>query len=180
MATTKLIQTSDIKLIKPISDNIDSVERLEPYIIEAQDLDIRPFLGNPLFYDLVQGIVSTPQDSKYIDLLNGKSYTPSDGYTIFFDGLKISIAYFAYSRFITFQGINVTRFGVVQKVADYSTPITVEMIDRIAGNARSVGLSYLQQVEDYLDDNCETYALWGQSGRKKPRGKFKITAVKNY
>jgi len=180
MATTKLILTTDIKEIKPISDNIDSVERINPYIIEAQDLDIRPFLGDPLFYALVEGFTASPQNTDYLALLNGKSYTTSCGFTIFFDGLKIAIAYFAYARFVSSQGINITRFGVVQKTNEFSQPVTVEMVDRIAGNARSVGLSYLHQVEEFLDENTTTYPLWRQSDKKRPRGKFKITSVKNY
>lgn len=180
---TKLIQISDIKAIKPISDNID-VARLDPYIIEAQDLDIRPFLGDPLFYDLVEGVNASPQSTKYLELINGKSYTNSYGHTIYFDGLKVAIAYFAYARFMQNQGINVTRFGIVKKLNDTSEPIDQAAIDRFVGNTRSIGNSYIAQVEAFLDDDyrqtTRVYPLWREEEPKKPRSKFKITPVKNY
>lgn len=173
--TTKLITTSKIKEIRPISDNIDSVDRLDPFIIEAQDLDIRPFLGDPLFYDLVKNV----QLQKYIDFLNGKEYEYDDN-MIFFDGLGIVIAYFAYARFIKHQGVNITRFGIVKKINDTSEPIPQETIEALEGAARSTAVAYLNQCEKFLDSNMITYPLWRVEESKKPRSKYRVTKVVPY
>lgn len=177
--TTKLITVNDIKSIKSISDNIDNVERLDPYIIEAQDLDIRPFLGELLFYDIATNPSTTPNAK----LLAGGTYI-DDTYTLFFDGLKIAIAYFAYARFIANQGINITRFGIVKKLVDNSEAISQETVSHLAGNARSVGQAYLVQVERFLDHDATIttplYSLWRQELSRGPKAKVRITKVQNY
>jgi hypothetical protein len=180
--TTKLIQTSNIKDIKAISDNIDVIERLDPYIIEAQDLDIRPFLGEPLFYDIVSTFMDTPNN--YQILLNGGDYINNDNHTLYFDGLKVATAYFAYARFISNQGINITRYGIVKKMNENSEAVDAATVDRLAGNARSIGLAYLNQVETFLDDDysktTRAYPLWKEEESKKPTTKYRITKVQNY
>ena len=177
--TQAVITVDDIAAIKPISDNIDSAKRIMPYVIEAQDLDVRPFLGEPLFYAFIEGVLASPQVEIYADLLNGKEYVKDEN-TIYFDGLKTVIAYFAYARFLKNQSTQVTRFGVTKKITDYSEPVTDEKIADLSGEARSNAMGYLAQVETFLDENDATYTLWGEEASKKPSGKIKISVVKNY
>ena len=174
-----VITVNDIAAIKPISDNIDSAKRIMPYVTEAQDLDIRPFLGDPLYYAFIEGVLASPQTEIYTDLLNGKEYVKDD-HTIYFCGLKTVIAYFAYARFVKNQSAQVTRFGITKKVTDYSEPISDEKVADMSGEARSNAMGYLSQVETFLDENDATYTLWGVDESKKPGGKIKISVVKNY
>ena len=111
MAKTTLINLSDIQEYKPVSSNISSINRIEPYIMEAQDLDIKPFLGDDLYYALIEG----KADAKYLLIIEGGSYENANGNTIYFEGLRPALCYFAYARLIENNPLHVTAFGVVKK-----------------------------------------------------------------
>ena len=76
-----IITIQDIKEVRPLAQ-LDP-QRVDPYINEAQENDLRPILGDALFYDFITNIDTT----KYRELLNGKTYTKNN-YSIFFPGVK--------------------------------------------------------------------------------------------
>jgi hypothetical protein len=63
--------------------------------------------------------------------------------------LKVATAYLAYARFIRNQSINVTPYGVVQKVADDSTPTAERNIAAAAADAERIGKAYLMATMRY-------------------------------
>jgi len=81
------ITLADVKALHPTAELDGAV--LEPHIQKAQDLDLRPVLGDVLYYDFMSKFLVTGDASYaiYQTLLNGGSYTYA-GNTIYFDGLK--------------------------------------------------------------------------------------------
>ena len=152
-----LITASKIKEIRAISDNIKESKRIEPFILEAEQTDLMDLLGNALYTDLLDKVNDSP--SIYDTLLNGGTYTYKGiKYTI--KGLGYALAYFAYSRFLKFQGVNITNFGIVQKTTEFSQPVSGADINRMASSAKDIAMSYFSDCKLYLDRNSDTFSLW--------------------
>lgn len=171
MAETLLVTKDDFASYKQIFDTVNTVDRLNPYILEAQRIDIKSFLGETLYYDFVENI----SDSNYQKLLIGGDYTYQDN-NYYFNGIKPALVYFAYARFLQNHGVTVTSFAVVQKRTDYSENIDNETLARLVTSAREVGYAYLREVENFLDRNNDDYELWGYN-ENRPRHGIRITPV---
>ena len=61
----KLIDKADIQLIRAISDNIPA-DRIEPYIIEAQEVDLCGLLGTDLYNKLFEEVVPNTFPATYL------------------------------------------------------------------------------------------------------------------
>ena len=81
-----IITLNDIKTLRPTAE-LDGV-RWESFAVEAQDQDLRPILGDGLYYDFMTEVFDTGDDmyASYQSLLNGVAYT-LNGQTVYFDGL---------------------------------------------------------------------------------------------
>lgn len=154
-----IITIQDIKEVRPLAQ-LDP-QRVDPYITEAQENDLRPILGDALFYDFITNIDTT----KYRELLNGKTYT-KDGYSIFFNGVKPMLCYFALARITQNNSINLTSYGAVQKRVDGSDPIDQRILGALITELRDVANSYQTRVIDFLNDNPTTYTLFNVSSSK--------------
>ena len=83
-------------------------------------------------------------------LLEGGYYDDDKKY---FAGLKAAVCLLAYARFLPNNNINVTPFGVKEKIALDSNEVSDKSLFRQINEARNTGLAYLQQVLDYLNQN---------------------------
>ncbi len=154
-----LITIEDIKEVRPVAQ-LDP-KRVDPYITEAQENDLRPILGDALFYDFV----TNSSNTKYLDLLKGKVYTKG-GYTISFPGVKPMICYFALARITHNNAINLTSYGVVQKEMNGSQPVDQRLIGAMVTELRDVANSYQSRLIDFLKYNETTYPLFNASSNK--------------
>lgn len=66
------------------------------------------------------------------------------------EGLKVAIAYIAYSRFIVNNPINATAFGVRYKDGEFSTRVEDNIIIRSSNEARNIGEAYLEKAINHL------------------------------
>src|ERR1043166_4766815 len=78
--------------------------RIDPLIIRAQELDLKPVLNESLYYDFMTKYNSSgdPMYSYYQNLLNGTTYTYS-GQTIQFPGIKPMLCAYMMARFLPMQ-----------------------------------------------------------------------------
>lgn len=161
------ISLQDLKNLRP-SAQIDG-ERWEQYAMEAQDQDLRPILGDGLYYDFMTKFFLTANAmySAYQNLLNGVAYT-LNGQTVYFDGLKPMIGYFTLARFVMNNPIHITRFGIVNKVNTNSQNVDSVTLRQVVNELRSNALTYKNQVDTYLQENQTTYPLYigSNSGMK--------------
>lgn len=172
-----LITSTDISAYRDFSANIDSA-RIDPFIQEAQEIDLKAFLGGALYYALEQALGESPVSDIYDKLFNGDIYEDCNGDTVEYKGLKPALVYYAYSRFIGAQDVSVTRAGVVSKRSDYSDPITPEVLHQKRAEARKVGSYYLEEATKYLNEKHETYTLWACAGKKTTKN-FSIFSTGN-
>ena len=66
------------------------------------------------------------------------------------EGLKVAIAYIAYSRFIVNNPISPTAFGVRYKDGEFSTRVEDNIIVRSSNEARNIGEAYLEKAINHL------------------------------
>lgn len=165
-----IISADFIRKYRPIANNIDP-ERINVYIRETESLDIAPVIGEKLFSQLsdlgsivIDNATAELQDenggtvysgiegelpSDVHTLLNGGTYTGPCGELIRIEGLRVAEAYLAYARFVRNHSINVTPFGVVQKVGDDSTAVSHATIESVALDAERIGKEYLGRTVRY-------------------------------
>ena len=99
-----LITTDEVyKLARTMSIHIDT-EKIEAYIRESENIDLKSALGDALFLDVKE------HPENYSELLNGSSYTIECGGKRSFVGLKTTLAYYTYAR-------------IVKNVSKYSTKV---------------------------------------------------------
>ncbi|MCL2596270.1 MAG: hypothetical protein FWD66_01120 [Paludibacter sp.] len=137
----------DIKQIRPIADNINAAKRIQPYINDAEHLDIMPIIGVKLYRELDSNRLVLLTSQQRDILLQGCYY---DNNTKYSGGLLSAITYLAYSRFLKNNQLNVTAFGAVVKQGDLSEPADEKTIMRMSNEAYRQGLIYLNQCVDYL------------------------------
>lgn len=135
-----IITTNDIRLIRPIAENIQ-LNRMLIYIEEAEGLYVRPAIGAEVY----KGVIDTPE--LHETLLEGGFYDDNKKY---FEGLKKATSYLAYGRMLLNHDFNVTAFGTVFKNGELSEQTEEKTLIRISNDAINTGVRYLNECVDYL------------------------------
>lgn len=150
-----ILNSNDIRNVRPIAENINDSARLEPYIREAETLRLVDAIGANLYRWLDETDFSGPGPFQYGDVTIAK-----DQYTAVMEGgyyeggrsegLKIAIAYIAYSRFVVNNPISPTAFGVRCKDGEFSTRVEDNILIRSSNEARNIGEAYLEKAINHL------------------------------
>lgn len=117
---------------------------LERCIEQAEDFNIKSFLGNSFFTAIDKNKAS------YSLLLNGGEYTYSR-VTYSFKGLQYAIAWFAFARWTRVSNSQPTAFGTVVKNSDSSDAVSERELNAKAKEYESCGLNYLMECKTFLD-----------------------------
>ena len=154
-----IITLQDIQRLRPTAE-LDGT-RWETFATEAQDQDLRPILGDGLYYDFMTKWFSTGDAmyTAYQELLNGKAYT-YNGQSIYFDGLKPMVRYYTLARLVQNNQVNISRFGVVTKTTQQSQPTDPQVIRQVVNEMKSNAMTYKNQVDRFLLENQSTYDLY--------------------
>lgn len=144
--------------VRDIAANIDA-GRLHNFIREAENIDIRGAIGAELFRKLdnigpflvVDGEIVGDYDltTEEKTLLVGGYYTSGCGCSEYFEGLLLTLGYFAYARILREQSLNVTAYGVVVKEGELSSPADTRAIAAAALNAQNIAEAYLGNTLKY-------------------------------
>lgn len=210
-----ILNSNDIRNVRPIAENINDPARLEPYIREAETLRLVDAIGANLYrwldetdfsgpgpfqyggVNITEGLVpitknqvvatrdryTADMEDRYYDetdfsgdgtitedrvlTTEDRVLTTKDQVTITKDqytavmeggyyeggrseGLKVAIAYIAYSRFIVNNPISPTAFGVRYKDGEFSTRVEDNIIVRSSNEARNIGEAYLEKAINHL------------------------------
>jgi hypothetical protein len=170
---TKLISITDIVEFKPLSLNVNVAKQLDPYILEAQEFNLKPVLGDPLYLDLLENL------ENYDNLFLPYTYE-WDGYKYAHNGIKASLIYWTYSRYLSNGNSHSTAFGMVQKLNEFSTPLDPKEISRQVKQTESGAIAYQQQYLEYLCRFATDYPLYNVGGKKiaqKTSNKIKSIGV---
>lgn len=159
-----------VKLGRPIGGKVDQ-DRLLAYIIEAEQMNIKPVLGDKLMLDILQ---HGEENEKYQVLLNGGTYTANDGNIYSFVGLKCCVAYFVFAKNVMVGDFQTTRFGVVLKESDYASHISTKERSDCYNDTLEVANSYLRDCLRY----CSHVGIpTGNIGSQRASGGIKIRKI---
>lgn len=169
-----LIGKSDIEVYAQVSILASAEKQLNHFILAAQNLDIKPFLGNAFWTD----ILSHFRDDKYQFLLTGGEYVYEDS-TYSFSGLKAALSSYTYSRYVLTRNVQDTAFGMVNKVSEFSEPASDKYLSLISNQHKMAGQAYLNEVDEFLRRKKDTYPLYKNEscteGEKRPKGSIRMT-----
>lgn len=142
----KLITYDDFAPYRSISSNIDNTKRLEPFIEEAQVLDLKP--------------VFDCRDAEFLAEVITKKDDSDDFQKLVDDYVKPVLIYYTYARFLVNHGIFAGAHGFVNKIVEESQPIDDRTRARLITQAQSAALAYQKMMTDYLSDNKSKYPNW--------------------
>lgn len=158
-----LITYVEISRFKTISQNVNAAKKIEPYVLEAQEFDLKGLLGPALYLDLINDFESSPSLLIYSDLFNGCEFEYK-GKQIRHEGIISVLSYLAYSRSVLNGNFESTAFGMVVKSNEYSTQPTERAIQRMSDQAKSGAMAYWGFVEKFL--NQSDFELWNKKNKK--------------
>lgn len=163
-----LITTDEVSnLARTMSVHLDA-EKIDVYIRESENIDIKVALGDALFLDVKE------QPENYSELLNGGDYGSGNDRRSFV-GLKAALAYYTYARIVKNGDGNVTRFGFVNKDNEYSSRSDFKEKLMAYNDAFSVADRYMKECVRYLNDNKKDFPLYrGNGGINANRVTFRV------
>ena len=162
-----LITFNEQQGIKPIADN--SEKRFDQIMEETQTNELQDLLGFQLYQDLIQN----PTDAKYVDLLDGTTFTYCDQ-TITMAGLKTVLAHYFYANYTRENPSHDTFSGHRIHQIPESNPINDVAQKKIESRARETAYKFWREVELFLNENRNTYEYWRcDSARKVFKPKIK-------
>lgn len=157
MATLeRLITIDDIRIVRPnIDKNIVDAD-ISCYIQEAQDLDLKPSIGDGLLIQLLTAINGTPTAAETL-LLNGGTYVYGS-FNYSFKGIKTILALFTYAKMIASYSFKFTPSGFVVKNSDVSSIVDDRSMSRVIKIAQEAGFGYRLELLTYLNRFTSTYS----------------------
>lgn len=172
----RLISVEDIRAHKDISKSVKD-SKVNPYIDDAQMLDLMPNLGDRFYSD----IRVNPTDAKYATLLDGGEYTKNENgtdYKYYNPGIKRVLVEFAYARYVLFGGYTDTPFSMVEKLSQDSRPVEKESKRVMYKNMQQVAQLYYGEVEKFILRNHKDYPLYRNHDECiEPRRSFRMNKI---
>ena len=156
-----LVTKADLDNYKYIADSIKNYATWVQFVSEAQLLDVKSWLTDPLLNEIVTQASTLPTTISAANqaLLDGGSYVYNSR-TYLFQGLKACIIYYAFARFTNRTSFNYTAAGIVMKDSDLSTPATDKQIQRLETESRLTADAIKCEIMTYLNRNYTLYPLW--------------------
>jgi hypothetical protein len=151
-----IITIEDIKRYRPLTNNVAG-GRIEPFITETQELDLRNLLGAELYDKVVEDI--SPLNYPELDEL-----------------IVPVLAYRTYARLITHNRVTVTSNGVVNKTVEGSVQASTADVHAQVGLAKEAAVNYEERLVKFLNDNAKDYPEW-KCGGSKTTGSIRISAA---
>jgi hypothetical protein len=166
-----LITPATLNRHEAIASNVKE-ERIKIFIKKAQELDLKAFLGYPLYYSLIKhldndGILKEDTPEHYKNLLNGCEYLDEHGYVVLYQGLQPMLAYFTLSRFIEADAIHYTTTGPVVKRHENTNALSPSDILKLVQQQRSTANAYTNEVERFLTDHQSDFPAWQYNAKNK-------------
>lgn len=158
---TPLITKENLDAYKHIADSVKNSTTWVQFVIEAELLDVKKWLGDALLNELDTQATTNPTtfSAANLILLNGDTYSHND-VTYWFKGLRAVIIYYAFARYTNRSPFNYTAAGIVQKDSDFSTSVSDKVIQRLETEARLTADAFRDEVILFLNRNATDYPLW--------------------
>lgn len=166
-----LIDKIEIAKHRQISQSVRD-DKIDPYIEDAEFLDLKNLLGELLYND----IVANPTSAENIKLMDPFAYT-YEGYNYKHQGLKKVLSIFSYSRYIMFGSNTDTPFGLMNKRSQDSDQVETDQLKIIYKKDQQIAHQYFGEIRRYLDRFASTYPLWQVDCSGSGSGKIRINKI---
>ncbi|TWR25723.1 hypothetical protein FPZ43_15670 [Mucilaginibacter pallidiroseus] len=171
METKLIITPAMLQRYEDVASNIKP-ERIKVFINKAQELDLKPFLGYILYYQLVKvlaadGTLSDDAPQHLKDLLNGCEYLDDHGNIVLYQGLLPVMAYFTFARFIEADAVHYTPTGPVIKRHENADAVAPKDVVKLVQQQRSTANAYANETERFLIDHHENFDAWHYNHKNK-------------
>ncbi len=173
MAITKLIAKTDFTGDLPTLPTSMDASRLNHCIIEAQEVYLRPLVGDAMYNDLLKNAAVTDNAK----LLNGEEYTDPQGVVVQFAGLKYAVAYWTLAVYAPEAQDTYTSHSLAIKTNGYSEPLSDKAIGRKVSHYKAVAGVYWDAARKYIEDRLTAFPLYNKSVRDTNRATVRINAV---
>lgn len=141
-------------------------EKALAYIVEAEQNNIKPAIGDDLFIQLKEGGQTF--------LLEGGVYE-RNGKRYYLNGIKKALAYFVISRLYESSTTELTRQGAVNRRSEYSDNADERDIISVSRETYAIANRYMEEIERYLGTDVKNtsqrvhFDLIGGGGSKTQR-----------
>lgn len=163
----RIITVEDIPSLKDLGKKADS-DKLNPIIDQAQDVELRDYLGMHFYFDVL-GNISNPS---YSDLLNGSIFS-YQGVQYAHEGLKAMLIDLVYARFMAEINVNITPFGATVKLSPDSEPTSQAALKDKAQQNRESAASKWEIIQLYLEQNKANFPNYNYKANTVSTGEHK-------
>ncbi len=133
-----------------VTDIQESIDRVTEDVLEA-------LMGDKLYNEFIADLVNdVPQTAKYVNLLDGETYTDNCGYVKNYKGLKRMLRYFIYSDFIYNYQVS-TIAGTVRNDDENSTQVSGWKLRNISNKMYDKGVMLYFDTLRFICDKEDTY-----------------------
>lgn len=150
MINNHLITPSDVLALSRNSSQSIDPRDISIYIDEAEQLDVRPTIGDALYLRLLNNSGNAEDNNR---LLYGGQYQSGCGNVAIFAGLRKALSYYVYGRIVKNGGRTATRFGFVEKSDDYSRQVEYKERLSASNDATLVADSYMKETLNYIEQS---------------------------
>ena len=160
------ILTADlIRRVRSVAQNMDASVKIDPYIKEAEFIDVLPAIGvdvyrwfvetdfttgGPWVFKNSSGMSIAIDTNIYNTLMYGGYFADGCGCDSHSMGLVAACGYFAYRRALRQSNVNLTSFGAVGKRSEFSNPISDLNMNIASKDAEQMGKEAIRQVVEHL------------------------------
>ena len=161
-----LITLDDIRTYKDIETSAQHID-------DAELVDLKPLLGEKMYFDLVANKDETSHDI----LFNGGSYT-YEGFEYTCPGIKMVLSEFAYARITFFGNEKSTPFGLVEKNYQDARMATRDRTKERYTASQQIAMVIWNDVRAYLDRNYSSFQYWDGCSSKWGITGFRLTHIR--
>lgn len=167
---TLLIDLTDIRAYRDVDPNYNET-RLQNFVRDVQRKNLRDFLGDSLFYD----VMNNPTSANNVKLISGTQYE-FEGNNIEFFGLKPALVYWWLAKVAREGDQFLTNYGTASFVNNQQQMFEpAKNKEMVAQEYMATANDYLNDCINYLDTNKIDFPLW--DNKKKQTG-VKFTMFK--
>ena len=154
-----IITCSDF--IGEIHVSINEINRAEfqAYIDRIVPIRLEQLMGDKLYNEYVADLDGNgdPQTQKYIDLVNGVTYTDCNGNTVNYEGVKRMLRYFVFSDYKITSAYKDMSTGTKKLKGENSDNATWFNISNISKDFNDKGVVLYHQAVKFIYNHIDTY-----------------------
>lgn len=171
---TYLVSKADIRAVRDFATSVTDA-KVNPYILDAQNLDIKPAIGDGLLILLLDDLDLLTPTAIYDYIYNAHDYLVN-AVKYRHVGLKKVACLYAYARMLEGGEFSYTQFGGVVKTSQYSDPVDKASLNRAIQSAREAAFTYLQEIKHFIESNITDYPEY-EDYYKTDRQSSKISMI---